>query len=102
MTNRDFAWARIDMPGPKDLWVVSVHLLTSSSGVRNTEATNLVNFIKANVPAGDYLAIGGDFNTDSRTEALPHHLLPGGDDDGPVPGGPQRQQQHQRQPRQAV
>jgi endonuclease/exonuclease/phosphatase family metal-dependent hydrolase len=69
VTNRDFAWARIDVPGPKDLWVVSVHLLTSSSSIRNTEATNLVNFIKANVPTGDYLVIGGDFNTGSRTEA---------------------------------
>ncbi|WP_375771673.1 pre-peptidase C-terminal domain-containing protein [Archangium gephyra] len=69
VSNRDFAWARIDIPGPKDLWVVSVHLLTSGSGVRNTEATNLVNYIKAKVPAGDYLAIGGDFNTDSRSEA---------------------------------
>ena len=69
VSNRDFAWARIDIPGPKDLWVVSVHLLTSGSGVRNTEATNLVNYIKANIPAGDYLAIGGDFNTDSRSEA---------------------------------
>jgi endonuclease/exonuclease/phosphatase family metal-dependent hydrolase len=69
VSNRDFAWARIDIPGPKDLWVVSVHLLTKSSGVRNTEAANLVNYIKANVPAGDYLAIGGDFNTDSRSES---------------------------------
>jgi hypothetical protein len=59
--NRDFAWARIDVPGPKDLWVVSVHLLTSSASVRNTEAANLVSLINANVPAGDYLAIGGDF-----------------------------------------
>jgi endonuclease/exonuclease/phosphatase family metal-dependent hydrolase len=69
VTNRDFAWARIDVPGPRDLWVVSVQLLTASSSVRNTEATNLVNFIRANVPAGDYLAIGGDFNTDSRSES---------------------------------
>ncbi|MGZ3460677.1 MAG: lamin tail domain-containing protein [Archangium sp.] len=68
VSNRDFVWARIDVPGPKDLWVVSVHLLTSSSSARNTEATALVNFIKANVPAGDFLAIGGDFNTDTRTE----------------------------------
>ncbi|WP_187344995.1 lamin tail domain-containing protein [Cystobacter ferrugineus] len=67
--NRDFAWARIDIPGPKDLWVVSVHLLTASSTVRNTEASNLVNFIKANVPTGDFLVIGGDFNTDSRSES---------------------------------
>ncbi|MET0405653.1 MAG: lamin tail domain-containing protein, partial [Cystobacter sp.] len=70
VSNRDFAWARIDIPGPKDLWVVSVHLLTSGSGVRNTEATNLVSYIKSNVPAGDFLAIGGDFNSDSRGEAL--------------------------------
>jgi endonuclease/exonuclease/phosphatase family metal-dependent hydrolase len=69
VSNRAFAWARIDVPGPKDLWVVSVHLLTTSSSVRNTEATNLVNLIKANVPTTDYLAIGGDFNTDTRTEA---------------------------------
>ncbi|RJS23105.1 endonuclease [Corallococcus sp. H22C18031201] len=68
VSNRDFAWARIDVPGPKDLWVVSVHLLTTSSSIRNTEATNLLSFIQANVPAGDYLAIGGDFNTGSRTE----------------------------------
>ncbi|WNG53693.1 endonuclease [Archangium gephyra] len=67
--NRDFAWARIDIPGSKDLWVVSVHLLTASSSVRNTEATNLVNFIKANVPTSDYLVIAGDLNTDSRSEA---------------------------------
>jgi endonuclease/exonuclease/phosphatase family metal-dependent hydrolase len=37
--------------------------------VRNTEAANLVNFIKANVPASDYLVIAGDFNTDSRSES---------------------------------
>jgi endonuclease/exonuclease/phosphatase family metal-dependent hydrolase len=68
VSNRDFAWARIDVPGPKDLWVVSVHLLTTSTSVRDTEAANLVNFIKANVPTGDYLAIAGDFNTGSRSE----------------------------------
>ena len=70
VSNRDFAWARIDIPGAKDLWVVSVHLLTSGSGVRNTEAGNLVNYIKGKVPSTDYLAIGGDFNSDSRSEAL--------------------------------
>jgi endonuclease/exonuclease/phosphatase family metal-dependent hydrolase len=26
LTDRDFAWARIDLPGPNDLYVVSVHL----------------------------------------------------------------------------
>jgi hypothetical protein len=69
VTNRDFAWARIDVPGPKDLWAISVHFLTSSSGVRNTEATNLRAFITANVPPADYLVIGGDFNSDSHGES---------------------------------
>jgi endonuclease/exonuclease/phosphatase family metal-dependent hydrolase len=69
VSNRDFAWARIDIPGAKDLWVVSVHLLTSDATTRNNEATNLVSRIKANIPTSDYLVIGGDFNTDSRTES---------------------------------
>ncbi|QDE81465.1 lamin tail domain-containing protein [Myxococcus xanthus] len=69
VSNRDFAWARIDVPGPKDLWAVSVHLLTTSSGSRNSEASSLVSRIKANIPAGDYLVIGGDLNTGSRNES---------------------------------
>jgi endonuclease/exonuclease/phosphatase family metal-dependent hydrolase len=69
VTNRDFAWARIDIPGPKDLWVVSVHLLTADAATRNNEATNLVSRIKSLVPAGDYLAIAGDLNTDTRSES---------------------------------
>jgi endonuclease/exonuclease/phosphatase family metal-dependent hydrolase len=68
VSNRDFAWARIDIPGPVDLWAVSVHLLTSSSSTRSTEAAQLVSLIKQNIPAGDFLVIGGDFNTGSRTE----------------------------------
>ncbi|WP_371817305.1 lamin tail domain-containing protein [Myxococcus sp. CA051A] len=69
VTNRDFAWARIDIPGPRDLWAVSVHLLTSNASTRNTEAASLVSRIQANIPTGDYLVIGGDFNTSSRSEA---------------------------------
>ncbi|MBK7539715.1 MAG: endonuclease [Myxococcales bacterium] len=67
--NREFAWARIDVPGAKDLWVVSVHLLTRNAPTRDTEAAQLAGYINANVPAGDYLVIGGDFNTSSRAEA---------------------------------
>lgn len=66
--DRDFAWARIDIPGDKDLWAVSIHLLTSGTTERNTEATALKNYINANVPSKDYLVIGGDLNTGSRTE----------------------------------
>jgi endonuclease/exonuclease/phosphatase family metal-dependent hydrolase len=68
VSNRDFAWARIDIPGPVDLWAVSVHFLTSSATNRNNEATQLVGYIRGKVPAGDYLAIGGDFNTSTRSE----------------------------------
>ncbi|MCB1036017.1 MAG: DUF3616 domain-containing protein [Acidobacteria bacterium] len=67
--NRDFAYARIDLPGETDLWAVSVHLLTRSQGVRDTEAGLLVEAILGHpVPEGDFLVIGGDFNTDRRTE----------------------------------
>jgi endonuclease/exonuclease/phosphatase family metal-dependent hydrolase len=69
VSNRDFAWARIDIPGDIDLWAVSVNFLTTGTSVRNTEAINLVNYIKAVVPESAYLVIGGDFNTDSRSEA---------------------------------
>ena len=66
--NRAFTWAYIDLPGPRDLWAVSLHLLTTSANERNLEAQALVARLAANVPANDFLLIGGDFNTDSRTE----------------------------------
>jgi hypothetical protein len=66
--NRDFAWARIDIPGDTDLWAVSVHFLTRNSTVRNAQAQALVSFIQANVPSDVYLVVGGDFNTDNFGE----------------------------------
>jgi endonuclease/exonuclease/phosphatase family metal-dependent hydrolase len=67
--SRAFVWARIDVPGDRDLWAVSVHLLTSSSGARQAEALALVGQVRATVPEADYLVIGGDLNTGSRNEA---------------------------------
>jgi len=73
VSDRGFAWAQIDIPGSPNLWVVSVHLKASSGDVnasrRNSQAQTLVSLIKASVPAGDYLLIGGDCNTYSYTEA---------------------------------
>ncbi len=70
VSNRDFAWARLDIPGDKDLWVISVHFLTTSSSNRNAEARQVLDYIAAQgIPASDYVVLGGDFNTDSRTEA---------------------------------
>jgi endonuclease/exonuclease/phosphatase family metal-dependent hydrolase len=69
MTNREFVWARIDVPGPVDLWAVSVHLKAGSEAARRrVEARALAGAIRAAVPAGDFLVIGGDLNTSSRTE----------------------------------
>lgn len=74
VSNRDFAWVKIDIPGDKDLWAVSVHFLTSGSSVRSREASALVSYINANVPEGDYLLVGGDFNTDNRSEGCISNL----------------------------
>lgn len=72
--NRGFAWARIDVPGPIDLWAVSVHLLTSGSSQRAAEATALAQAIQQKIPIVDYLVIGGDFNTESAGETALQNL----------------------------
>lgn len=73
ISNRDFAWARLDIPGTPDLWVVSVHLKaghdTPARQLRGDQAQRLATHLKGKVPAGDYLAIGGDFNSQNRAEA---------------------------------
>jgi endonuclease/exonuclease/phosphatase family metal-dependent hydrolase len=66
--DRAFVYARIDVPGPIDLWAVSVHLLTTGATERATEATQLLGYVQSQVPAGDYLVVGGDFNTDTTDE----------------------------------
>lgn len=83
--NRDFVWARIDIPGPADLWAVSVHLLTTSATDRANEATALMGLLAANVPAGDLVVIGGDFNTKTRLEAALTNFDPTFDVLGPYP-----------------
>ena len=64
--NRGFAWAQIHLPGTNDLYVVSIHLLTSSSGARATEASNLKALIQANLPANAWIIVAGDTNFGSR------------------------------------
>lgn len=66
--DRAFAYARIDVPGSIDLWAVSIHLLTTGAAQRDTEAVALAGYLKSNVPAGDYLVVGGDLNTATQTE----------------------------------
>lgn len=67
--NRGFAWAQIDLPGTNDLYIVSVHLLTSSATARANEAAALKTLIQANFPSNAWVVVAGDFNTDSRTES---------------------------------
>ncbi len=69
VSDRGFAWARIAAPGTIELFAVSLHLLTTSETVRDTEAKQLIGYIQANAPPADYLLIGGDLNTESATEA---------------------------------
>ncbi|HEY3452758.1 MAG TPA: endonuclease/exonuclease/phosphatase family protein [Myxococcales bacterium] len=69
VSNRNFTYARIQLPGPRELWAVSLHLLTSSSSERSAEATSLVKSVQGTVPQGALLVLGGDLNTSSVTEA---------------------------------
>lgn len=70
VSNRDFVWARIDLPGTNDHYVVSVHLHASGgASSRKLEADAIKPIIKASFPAGSYVVVAGDFNFDARTEA---------------------------------
>lgn len=69
VANRGFAYAKIAIPGPRPLWAVSLHLLTSGGAARSAEATALVANVRAVVPPADYLVVGGDLNTGGRGEA---------------------------------
>ncbi len=63
--NRDYAWARIDVPGPKNLLVVSVHLRTKG-GPRAIEEAELVNYMRGALGSDDMAVLGGDFNHDAH------------------------------------
>lgn len=67
--DRNLTWAHVDLPGPTDLWVISVHLPTSSATSRNTDARTIITQLGTLVLPGDYVLIGGDFNTTTRSES---------------------------------
>ncbi|MFC1465717.1 MAG: endonuclease/exonuclease/phosphatase family protein [Candidatus Brachytrichaceae bacterium NZ_4S206] len=68
--DRGFAWARIDLPGTNDLYVVSAHLHAAGGpSSRAIEATNLKALIQSHFPTNAWLIVAGDFNTDSRSES---------------------------------
>jgi endonuclease/exonuclease/phosphatase family metal-dependent hydrolase len=83
--NRGFAWAQIQVPGTNLLYVVSVHLLTSSAANRGAEAANLQALIQANFPSNAWVVVAGDFNTDTRTESPTMTIFDSYLSDNPIP-----------------
>ncbi|MFT7579971.1 MAG: alpha-tubulin suppressor-like RCC1 family protein [Myxococcota bacterium] len=71
LSDRAYDWAKIDIPGPVDLWAVSLHLKASSGdrAQRATQAREVVAQIERTVPAGDFLVVGGDLNLAGYNEA---------------------------------
>lgn len=80
---RDYAWARIDVPGARDLWAVSLHLRAngwtdpatgatlSEKQTRQRQVQDLLAFLASGapaIPADDYLVLGGDLNVEGRNE----------------------------------
>lgn len=69
--NRSFAWATVQIPGPKPLHVVSVHLVQNRANRRAPEARHLLQLIRAAFPPDDYVVLCGDLNIRTRgTDAL--------------------------------
>ena len=73
VNDRGFAWARLDVPGTNDLYVVSVHLKASNTGNdvsrRAAELTELKAIVATNFPANAWIVVAGDFNIYSEDEA---------------------------------
>lgn len=72
VNDRGFAWARIDVPGTNDLYVISVHLKASSSSSdasrRAAQAAELRALISTNFPLNAWIIVAGDFNIHAQTE----------------------------------
>ncbi len=72
VNDRGFVWARIDLPGAENLYVVSVHLKASSGMTnefrRNAQASQIKSLIQSNFPANAWLVVAGDCNIQSSSE----------------------------------
>ncbi|MCB1071103.1 MAG: choice-of-anchor D domain-containing protein, partial [Kiritimatiellae bacterium] len=68
---RDHVHVEIDLPGPRNLQLVSVHFKAGDAdfAIRENEARELTNYIAtAGFPTNDYLVIAGDLNLSNRSE----------------------------------
>lgn len=72
LAERGFAWARIDVPGPVDLHVVSVHLKASDGASnalrRANQAAQIKSLVESNFPPGSLVIVAGDCNIASSNE----------------------------------
>lgn len=71
VSDREFVWATVGVPGGRPLHVVCVHLHSSGgSSSRQLEATLLTNYMaQAGFHPSDYVALCGDLNIENRSEA---------------------------------
>ena len=69
--DREFVWAKVDVPGGRPLYVVSIHLFASGTMTdRADEARALTNYLaQAGFHPSDLVVVCGDLNTESRSEA---------------------------------
>lgn len=70
--NRDLDWARIDLPGARDLVAVSVHLHTDPAGDQVQAAQVVAAGVRAHRAANPgccWYAVGGDFNGPAAVSA---------------------------------
>ena len=65
--DRNHAWAVIDIPGEKDLQVVSIHLKSGESGTQNSQANEIKTHVANDFDDNDYIFVGGDLNATSRS-----------------------------------
>ena len=72
VNDRGFAWARIDVPGTNDLFVVSVHLKASNAGTdvtrRAAQAAEIKARISTNFPMNAWVIVAGDMNIYDQSE----------------------------------
>lgn len=72
VNDRGFAWARIDLPGTNDLYVVSVHLKAGSASSdearRGAEAAEVTDLIRTNFSVNAWVVLAGDMNIFAETE----------------------------------
>ena len=73
--DRELTWAKLDVPGG-GLLAISVHLLTSNASDRNADALTIMQQLDAGTSPYAYVVIGGDFNTNTRSESVFTTLSP--------------------------